>query len=144
MTTLLTQFYTKAATELEWEPAARFALPEGCEYKIFKEDSGDGLRAMMVRFPPGYVEPEHEHAMEHWGIVIDGEMHVDGKKLGPGDFHFAPANVLHGPFYYPKGCVVFGTTNSLRPDGMRHNFTAEAANADPRDIEVDAESTLES
>ncbi|WP_375481079.1 cupin domain-containing protein [uncultured Jatrophihabitans sp.] len=138
MTDTFAKLYTQSAAGLEWVPAEMFALPEGCEYKIFKDDGGDGLRAVMVRFPPGYVEPEHQHAMEHWGIVIEGEMHVDGKKLGPGDFHFAPANVLHGPFYYPKGCIVFGTTHSFQPDGMRHDYTAEAAQADPRDIEVSA------
>ena len=39
----------------------------------------------FVRFPPGYVEPRHEHDHYHSIFVLEGEMHVDGKVLKPGE-----------------------------------------------------------
>jgi quercetin dioxygenase-like cupin family protein len=132
-----TELITVLVDDEPWVPAELFGLPEGCEYRIFKEDQGDGQMAIMCRFPPGYLEPRHQHESEHWGIVVDGEMHVDGKILRRGDFHHAPANVPHGPFYYPKGCTVFGTTRgSEKGASILHVFRPEDAEIDPSEVEV--------
>ena len=116
-----------------WVPATEFGLPEGCEYRIYKGQDEDELTVVMARFPPGYLEPRHEHDSDHWGVVVEGEMHVDGKILRTGDFHHAPRNAPHGPFYYPKGCIVFGT---LRGGSILHEWTPEAADVDPATVEV--------
>ena len=132
-----TTLVVKHVEDHPWVPAEQFGLPEGCEYRIFKDDEGDGERAVMVRFPPGYLEPRHQHESEHWGIVVDGEMHVDGHILRKGDFHHAPANIPHGPFFYPKGCIVFGTTRaSARGGSILHVYEPEDAQIDPSEVEV--------
>jgi quercetin dioxygenase-like cupin family protein len=117
-----------------WVPAEMFGLPPGCEYQILMPDRGDQHMAIICRFPPGYLEPEHTHAdTTHWGVVIEGEMHVNGLILRPGDYHYAPPNVPHGPFYYPVGCTVFGTV--VGPS-ILHEYRPEAAEIDPSLVEV--------
>lgn len=117
-----------------WVPAEMFGLPPGCEYQIFMPDAGDQHMAIMCRFPPGYLEPEHVHTdTAHWGVIIDGEMHVDGKILRKGDYHYAAPNIVHGPFYYPKGCIVFGTVFG---PSILHLYEPEAARVDPKQVEV--------
>ncbi len=120
-----------------WVPAEKFTLPNGCEYRIFKDDDGDGMMAIICRFPPGYLEPRHHHEAEHMGIVVEGEMHVDGHVLKRGDFHHAPANIPHGPFYYPKGCTVFGVTRASETGAsISHKWKEEDAKIDPATVEV--------
>ncbi len=116
-----------------WVPAKEFGLPDGCEYRIYNDKDEDELTTMLVRFPTGYLEPEHEHDSDHWGVIVDGEMHVDGEILRRGDFHHAPRNVPHGPFYYPVGCTVFGT---LRGPSILHEYEPAAAEIDPGTVEV--------
>ena len=93
--------------------------------------------AIMCRFPAGYLEPRHQHESGHWGIIVDEEMHVDGTILRPGDFHHAPANVPQGPFYYPIGCTIFGTScGSEQGASMLHEYDDDDAGVDPRTVEV--------
>ena len=102
--------------DLEWISGEELSgLPAGIQCAIVRPDSGDGQMALYVRFPAGYVEPYHEHEMEHWGVVVEGEMHVDGQVLGPGDFHHGPSGLGHGPLSYPKGVTIFTTTRGGSP-----------------------------
>ncbi len=93
-----------------WVPAEKLGLPEGVEYRIFRFDEERGELDAMLRYPSGYHEPRHEHEAEHWQVIIEGEMHVDGQILGPGDYVFGPANAPHGPFDFPKGMLSFGSS----------------------------------
>lgn len=94
-----------------WASAERFGFPPGPEARVYME--GDGVEGHMVvvgRMPAGFVEGEHVHAdVDHWCVVLEGEMHVDGQVLRPGDYLFAPRGVTHGPLSYPVGCTVFTT-----------------------------------
>ena len=95
--------------EMEWEDDTDvFTLPEGVQVKMFSHDPATGRRDGFVRFPPGYVEPQHSHKGWHSNLIVEGEMHVDGRVLKPGDYLFGPGDdIPHGPLSYPVGCVVF-------------------------------------
>lgn len=93
-----------------WVAAEAFGLPPGIEYRIFRMDEEAGEMDMMIRHPPGYLEPRHHHESEHWQIIFEGEMHIDGQVMGPGDYVFGPRNVEHGPFYFPKGLLSFASS----------------------------------
>jgi quercetin dioxygenase-like cupin family protein len=97
--------------DMEWaDDTEVLTLPEGVQIKVFSTDPEKGRSDMMVRFPPGYVEPRHAHGGSHSGIIVEGEMHVEGKVLTPGDYVFGPGNnIPHGPMGYPKGCIVFAS-----------------------------------
>jgi anti-sigma factor ChrR (cupin superfamily) len=98
------------------------ALGEGVQVKIMYRDDDAGLINMLIKFPPGYTEPEHSHDSEHSGVVLEGVQIVDGQTLLPGDTLHAPANVPHGPFQYPEGCVVF---TSFRGNSAQHALTKD-------------------
>ena len=54
-------------------------LPDGVQVKIFAHDNAMGRIDMKVKFPPGYVEPEHAHRSWHSIVVLKGRMCVAGK-----------------------------------------------------------------
>jgi len=94
--------------EIPWQEGSKsvLKLPDGVQVKIFAHDKAMGRVDMKVKFPPGYVEPEHAHKSWHSIVVLKGRMCVAGKDLRPGDYVFG-WNELHGPYEYPDGCEVF-------------------------------------
>jgi len=94
--------------EIPWQEGSKsvLKLPEGVQVKIFAHDKAMGRIDMKVKFPPGYVEPEHAHKSWHSIVVLKGRMCVSGKDLRPGDYVFG-WDELHGPYEYPDGCEVF-------------------------------------
>ena len=111
-----------------WEPAALYGLPEGCEYRLIRQDEEKGEAIAFCRFPPGYGEPRHEHEAEHWSVVVEGEMHVGGTVLKSGDVFNGPSGKAHGPFEYPEGAVIFTVA---RGGSILHRFDDSAPAADP-------------
>jgi quercetin dioxygenase-like cupin family protein len=106
--------------ETDWvDDVDILALGDGVQVKIMYRDDEAGLINMLLKFPPGYVEPRHSHDAEHSGVVLEGLQIVDGVALHPGDTLHAPANVPHGPFSYPEGCVLF---TSFRGKSARHEI----------------------
>jgi hypothetical protein len=91
-------------------------LPDGVQVKIFRHDPVMKRIDMKVKFPPGYVEPEHTHKSWHSIVVLKGRMCVAGKDLRPGDYVFG-WDELHGPYEYPDGCEVFCV---FMGDGTQH------------------------
>ena len=105
--------------DVPWEvdPAIdMLTLPDGVQVKIFRHDPVMKRLDMKVKFPPGYVEPEHTHKSWHSIIVLKGRMCVAGKDLRPGDYVFG-WDEIHGPYEYPDGCEVFCV---FMGDGTQH------------------------
>ena len=94
--------------EIPWQEGSKsvLKLPDGVQVKIFAHDKAMGRVDMKVKFPPGYVEPEHAHKSWHSIVVLKGRMCVAGKDLRPGDYVFG-WDIPHGPYEYPDGCEVF-------------------------------------
>jgi hypothetical protein len=108
----------------EWEPALPLGLPPGVKWRLY-EESDEGVQIMLVRFPPGYIEPRHVHEAEHFDVIVDGEMHVNGKVLTRGDYLRGVPHEPHGPMAYPVGCTVFAV---IRGGSIRHEYDeADAA-----------------
>jgi hypothetical protein len=107
---LVHEFVALHDDEVEWQAGEGaneiLALPAGVQVKIFNYDAAMQRVDMKVRFPPGYVEPEHSHKSWHSIVVLAGRMCVAGKDLRPGDYVFG-GNTPHGPYEYPDGCEVF-------------------------------------
>ena len=80
--------------EIPWQEGSKsvLKLPDGVQVKIFAHDKGMGRVDMKVKFPPGYVEPEHAHKSWHSIVVLKGRMCVAGKDLRPGDYVFGGTN----------------------------------------------------
>lgn len=104
-----------------WEPAEPLGLPDGVEWRPY--ELHEDQQVILVRFPPGYVEPRHVHASEHLDVIVEGEMHVDGLILRRGDYIHGFADKPHGPMSYPVGCTVFAV---LRGPSMHHDLLPDA------------------
>ncbi|MCZ6604994.1 MAG: cupin domain-containing protein [Alphaproteobacteria bacterium] len=110
--------------EVAWEDGAEnnlLTLPPGIKVKILNHDPVMGRVDMKVKFPPGYVEPEHAHQSWHAIVVLEGRMCVAGKDLRPGDYVFG-WDELHGPYEYPDGCEVFVV---FMGEGTEHQWSDE-------------------
>ena len=95
--------------DVPWEEGVAnelLTLPKGVQVKVFAHDPAMKRIDMKVKFPPGYVEPEHSHKSWHSIVVLKGRMCVAGKDLRPGDYVFG-WDRPHGPYEYPDGCEVF-------------------------------------
>ncbi|MDP7166882.1 MAG: cupin domain-containing protein [Nitrospinota bacterium] len=122
------KFLTVHTGELEWEDGENIiGLPLGVEVKIVAEGYDDVSERVdkFVKFPPGYTETLHIHDHLHSTLVIEGEMHVHGKILKPGDFVFGGPGEQHGPFHYPVGCTVFSCSRAVKMNQIHRNPRGE-------------------
>lgn len=103
-----TGFMALTTCDIAWMDAKQLIeLPPGLEIKVLRHDpDDDDARDLLVRFPPGYVEPRHMHPGSHNNIILEGRMLIDGKTLGRGDYVYGPGGVWHGPFAYPDGILL--------------------------------------
>lgn len=103
-------FVTGKRWDLQWEEDTDLlTLGSGVLVKVYRQDAAKGRLDLLVKFPPGYVEPAHAHDSEHSIVVLEGVQIVGGVPLRAGDYCFAGREVIHGPFEYPEGCVVFAS-----------------------------------
>ncbi len=118
------RFKTVRDREVKWTEGSAnrlLTLPKGIKVKVLNHDRVMGRIDMKVKFPPGYVEPEHVHKSWHSILVTRGRMCVAGKDLRPGDYVFG-WDRPHGPYEYPDGCEVFVV---FMGSGTQHRWDAE-------------------
>ena len=83
-------FHTAHRWDLEWQDDVDvLSLRGGVQVKVFYEDPDLGVADMLIKFPPGYVEPEHAHQSSHSIVVLEGVQIVRGVALHPGDYVWA-------------------------------------------------------
>jgi quercetin dioxygenase-like cupin family protein len=107
-----TRFLAVYSEQVEWVDGAEIQElpPPGPDVKVLRHyPADDNALDILVRFPPGYVEPRHTHDGEHQCFILEGRMLVDGKTLGPGDYVYGPRNEPHGPFEYPDGILLYAS-----------------------------------
>lgn len=118
-------FLTVHANDIDWEDDHdTLALGKGVQIKVLYEDVDSQHVDMLVKFPPGYYEPEHAHDSSHSICVLEGVQIVGGEHMRPGDYVWADSNVVHGPYDYPEGCVVFV---SFRGVSAAHRYPGSSA-----------------
>lgn len=118
-------FHAAHRWDLRWEDDVDvLTLGSGVQVKIYYRDPETEHTDMLIRFPPGYVEPEHTHDSSHSVVVLEGRQIVGGEEMRPGDYVWADGSEPHGPFEYPEGCVVFA---SFRGPSSRHRYPGSPA-----------------
>ena len=118
-------FHIAHRWDLQWQDDSDvLSLGSGVQVKVLYEDPAAGIADMLVKFPPGYVEPEHAHESSHAVVVLEGTQIVRGEHLHPGDYVWAAGPEPHGPFEYPEGCVVFA---SFRGNSALHRYEGSPA-----------------
>lgn len=93
--------FTLRADEGSWLEAAK-----GISIKHLFTDPQNGMVTTLVRMKPGTRIPLHKHRGIEQCYVIEGDFHAANQKLGPGDFHCAPAGSVHEPVYTVEGALV--------------------------------------
>lgn len=94
--------FTITADEGEWNESG----VAGLRVKVLSVDRKRGLVTMLIRGEAGAVYPAHHHTASEECYVIRGTVLVDGRVLGPGDFHHADADSDHGELATPTGAEV--------------------------------------
>ena len=97
-----------AVDGVDWETGDVLTLPDGVKMRILNENEAEARTDFLVKFPPGYVEPEHTHKGAHASLLLDGRMLMHGHELTPGDYVYGH-KVRHGPMEYPDGAVMFAS-----------------------------------
>ncbi len=81
---------------------------------------GERITLAIVELAPNAVVPEHRHAAEQLGMVIQGRMHftVDGetRDLGPGGTWRILGDRPHDVVAGPEGAVVIDVFTPVRDD----------------------------
>ncbi|MFB6129863.1 MAG: cupin domain-containing protein [Salinigranum sp.] len=112
--------------DVEWEDASVLGLPEGLQIKIISENEAEGRTEMLVKYPPGYVEPRHTHESAHACLILEGRVIVDGRELTAGDYIYGQ-EIPHGPWEFPDGGINFVSFVGGSPT---HEWDDEDADAD--------------
>ena len=76
-----------------------FESSPGVMVKRLFENPETGTFTTLVRMLPGAVGTLHRHPGIEECIILEGDFHVAGSRLGPGDYHVAGAASLHDKPY---------------------------------------------
>ncbi|MBI3258349.1 MAG: cupin domain-containing protein [Ignavibacteriae bacterium] len=88
------------ANEGKWFP---HPLTAEIKVKLLSIERKRGYATILIEVPPGVRYPEHHHHGAEECYVLEGDLHVAGRVLGPGDFHHADADSDHGELYTING-----------------------------------------
>jgi hypothetical protein len=83
------------------------ALPvPGAFIKLLSLQADRGYAILLGKLDAGVRYPAHTNVGPEDFYILTGDLHVDGQRLGPGDFHHADAGSEHGENYSINGCTL--------------------------------------
>ena len=94
-------FHFLGSDEGAWMPTP---IP-GIRMKILSVNRDTGYWCVKADLAPGARYPHHEHRGTEDLYVLSGDLHNEGRVLGPGDFLHAEPGTDHGELYSPGGCI---------------------------------------
>jgi anti-sigma factor ChrR (cupin superfamily) len=95
----------QTADRARWRPAG---LP-GITYRTLRVDKERRTFTALVRMEPGSSYPAHPHEVVEECLVIEGNLRVGDRLLGPGDYQLAPPGSFHAEQYTEGGCLLLLT-----------------------------------
>lgn len=93
-------FSSIRATDGDWKQ-----VDEGIFMKSLYFDTSSGLATSLMRMSPGTELPAHQHSGVEQFYILEGDCHVRGEALGPGDYHRAAAGSIHETTFTVKGTM---------------------------------------
>ena len=93
-------FVSIRASEGQWHE-----VQAGVMLKQLYVDHENGIATSLVKMLPGTSLPPHSHAGPEQFYVLEGDCHVRGQRLGPGDYHRAEAGSIHESTYTVDGTM---------------------------------------
>ncbi len=92
--------FTRPADQ-PWQPTP---FP-GVQMKPLSINRETGYWFVQIELAPGGRFPEHDHDGMEDLYLLSGDLHNEGRVLGPGGFIHAESGTHHGELYSPGGCV---------------------------------------
>lgn len=86
---------------------------EGIFVKPMFQNQQQGTSTYMVKMVPGARFDLHRHRGVEECMMIEGDFHVDGKVLGPGDYHCALPGSIHERPYTVGGTLFLVVSSAL-------------------------------
>jgi len=93
-------FISIRASEGQWHE-----VQAGIMVKQLYVDHASGIATSLVRMLPGASLPPHEHTRPEQVYVLEGDCHIRGQRLGPGDYHRAETGSIHESTYTVDGTM---------------------------------------
>ena len=93
-------FISIRASEGEWHE-----VQAGVMLKQLYVDHSSGIATSLVKMLPGASLPPHEHTRPEQVYVLEGDCHIRGQRLGPGDYHRAATGSIHESTYTVDGTL---------------------------------------
>jgi anti-sigma factor ChrR (cupin superfamily) len=94
--------FRMAAEPGPWKP---LPIP-GAWIKLLSFEPTRGYAVLLGKLDPGVHYPAHTNAGPEDFYILTGDLHVSGRRLGPGDFHHADAGSHHAENYSVEGCTL--------------------------------------
>ncbi|MBK8550336.1 MAG: cupin domain-containing protein [Ignavibacteria bacterium] len=79
---------------------------EGVQIKRLSVNTDKGYLMILLKAAAGAEYPAHHHSGAEECYVLEGDLYVEGKYLGPGDFHHAEGDSDHDPLRTKNGCTL--------------------------------------
>jgi len=79
---------------------------EGVQIKRLSVNTDKGYLMILLKAAAGAEYPAHHHSGAEDCYVLEGDLYVEGKYLGPGDFHHAEGDSDHDPLRTKNGCTL--------------------------------------
>jgi hypothetical protein len=118
-------FSTTHRWDLEWQDDADIlSLGYGVQVKVLYEDRERQHADMLVKFPPGYVEPLHNHDGSYSIIVLGGPADRSGRATAPGRLLLGQRRGAPWTLRVSGGLLVFA---SFRGPSAKHRFEGSLA-----------------
>jgi quercetin dioxygenase-like cupin family protein len=78
----------------------------GVRFKTLSVDDVRDVVMLLVEMAPGARFPDHPHDVSaDEGIVISGDVDMDGRLMLPGDYYHAAVGTVHTNVTSPSGCT---------------------------------------
>lgn len=94
--------FAKANDDAGWKP---LPIP-GAYLKLLSYEPNRGYAVLLGKLGPGVRYPAHINSGPEDFMILTGDLHVSGHRLGAGDFHHADGGSLHEENFSVEGCTL--------------------------------------
>lgn len=97
----------------------------GVRFKTLSVDDARDVVMLLVEMQPGSRIPDHPHdTSADEGVVITGDVDMDGHLMGPGDYYYAGVGTNHVNITSPSGCTALLSLRASAWRQWREKLTA--------------------